>query len=172
MEFFNTQNCRKGFLFDLAVAFFIISKWSWWKSNSLPFWVAPDPSELASIFKQVYRLGLKFFGHGVVVTRNFSFLIASSWGFSSLNSTSLFSRVWSGEVTSVRFCMKFSLLLLFTQYFEEPSSFEKKKALAICGNISSAVGSWRCSHHIALFNSNLGGFSRVSFWGGGGKWGG
>ena len=53
-----------------------------------------------SILKRVCWLGLKIFRHGVVVTSNFSFPIASSWGFLSLNSTSFFSRVRRGEVTS------------------------------------------------------------------------
>ena len=52
-------------------------------------------------------LGLKIFRHGVVVTSNFSFPIASNWGFLSLNSTSFFSRVRSGEATSARFGMNF-----------------------------------------------------------------
>ena len=43
----------------------------------------------------------------MVVTNNLSFLIASSWGFSSLNSTSFFSRVRKGQVTSTRFGMNF-----------------------------------------------------------------
>ena len=43
----------------------------------------------------------------MVVTSNFSFPIASSWGFSSLNSTSFFSSVRRGEVTSARFGMNF-----------------------------------------------------------------
>ena len=60
----------------------------------------PNPSEVASIFKEVCRLGLNIFRYGVVVTSNFSFPIASSWGFSSLNSTFFFSRVPRGEVTS------------------------------------------------------------------------
>ena len=47
------------------------------------------------------------FRHGVVVTSNFSFPIASSWGFSSLNSISFFSRVRRGEFTSARFRMNF-----------------------------------------------------------------
>ena len=65
------------------------------------------PSELASVFKRVCRLGLKVFRHGVVVTSNFSFPIAPSCGFSSLSSTSFFSRVLWGEVTSARFGMNF-----------------------------------------------------------------
>ena len=35
----------------------------------------------------------KTFRHGVVVTSNLNFPIASNWGFSSLNLTSFFSRV-------------------------------------------------------------------------------
>ena len=41
------------------------------------------------------------------VTSDFSFPIAYSWGFSSLNSTSSFSRVQRGEVTSARFGTNF-----------------------------------------------------------------
>ena len=59
------------------------------------------------IFKRVSRLGLKLFRHGVVVTSYFSFPIAFSCDFSSLNSTSFFSRVQGGEVTSARFRMNF-----------------------------------------------------------------
>ena len=43
----------------------------------------------------------------MVVTSNFSFPIASSWGFSSLNSTSFFSRVQRGQVLSARFGINF-----------------------------------------------------------------
>ena len=43
----------------------------------------------------------------MVVTNNFRFLIASSWGFSSLSLTSFFSSVRRGEVTSARFGMNF-----------------------------------------------------------------
>ena len=66
-----------------------------------------NPSELASIFYWVCRLGLKISRHWVVVTSNFSFRIVSSWGFWSLNSTSFFSSVRRGEFTSVRFVMNF-----------------------------------------------------------------
>ena len=43
----------------------------------------------------------------MVVTKNFSFPIASSYGVSSLNSASFFSRVPRGEVNSARFGMNF-----------------------------------------------------------------
>ena len=43
----------------------------------------------------------------MVVTSPFSFPIAFSCDFSSLNSTSFFSRVQGGEVTSARFRMNF-----------------------------------------------------------------
>ena len=117
IESLNTKNYKKSFLFDLGVALFIISKGSWRISNRVKFWLgrvprfcsrrAPNPSELASIFKRVCRLGLKVFRNEVVVTSNFSFPIAFSWGFSSLNSTCFFSRVRRGEVTSARFGMNF-----------------------------------------------------------------
>ena len=55
----------------------------------------------APIFKQVCRLGLKIFRHGVVVTGNFSFPIASSWDFSSLNTTSFFSRLRRGHFSDI-----------------------------------------------------------------------
>ena len=43
----------------------------------------------------------------MVVTSNFSFPVGFSWVFSSLSSTSFFSRVRRGEVTSARFGMNF-----------------------------------------------------------------
>ena len=43
----------------------------------------------------------------MLVASDFSFPIVSSWGVSSLNSTSFFSRVRKVEVTSAKFDMKF-----------------------------------------------------------------
>ena len=43
----------------------------------------------------------------MVVTSNFSFPVGFSWVFSSFSSTSFFSRVRRGEVTSARFGMNF-----------------------------------------------------------------
>ena len=43
----------------------------------------------------------------MVVTSNFSFPVGFSWDFSSLSSTSFFSRLRRGEVTSARFGMNF-----------------------------------------------------------------
>ena len=45
--------------------------------------------------------------HGVVVTSNFSFTIASSWDLMSLKLTSSFSRVQRGEITAARFGISF-----------------------------------------------------------------
>ena len=44
-----------------------------------------------------------------------------------------------------------SLSTFIFQYPDEVSSFEKKQAPDVCENISSAVGSWRCSRFRALF---------------------
>ena len=54
-----------------------------------------------------FGLGLKIFRYGMVVTSKFSIPMVSSWGFSGLNSTTFFSRVKRGEVTSARFGMTF-----------------------------------------------------------------
>ena len=51
----------------------------------------------------------------MVVTSNLSFPIASSWGFSSLNSTSFFSRVRRGEVTFARFGMNFPKYVIMSK---------------------------------------------------------
>ena len=67
--------------------------------------MAPNPSEIASSFRVVCRLGLKIFRHAVVVTSSFNFSIVSSWCFSSLDLISFFNRL--AKITSAQFDRNF-----------------------------------------------------------------